>query len=95
LLADAVDRGLRAQQPGSLLSCCADLSLPGKAYDPSKPVFPASDWRMLKPWDICSKPALSMPRLIVAAAIRHQLEIIGDDEEMRRISATHAFTMIW
>jgi PIN domain nuclease of toxin-antitoxin system len=34
-------------------------------------------------------------RLIVETAMRHQLEIIGDDEEMRRISATHAFTMIW
>lgn len=34
-------------------------------------------------------------RLIVATAIRHQLEIIGNDEEMRHISATHAFTMIW
>lgn len=34
-------------------------------------------------------------RLIVATAMRHQLEIIGDDEEMRHISATHAFTMIW
>jgi PIN domain nuclease of toxin-antitoxin system len=34
-------------------------------------------------------------RLIVATAMRHQLEIIGDDEEMRRISETHAFTMIW
>jgi PIN domain nuclease of toxin-antitoxin system len=34
-------------------------------------------------------------RLIVATAIRHQLEIIGDDAEMRHISATHGFTMIW
>lgn len=34
-------------------------------------------------------------RLIVATAIRHQLEIIGDDAEMRRISATHGFTMLW
>lgn len=34
-------------------------------------------------------------RLIVATAMRHQLEIIGDDEEMRHISATHGFTMIW
>jgi hypothetical protein len=49
LLADAVDRGLKAQQPGSLLSCCADLSLPGKAYDPSAPAIPIRDWKMLKP----------------------------------------------
>jgi len=49
LLADAVDRGLKAQQPGSLLECCADLSLPGKNYDPSTPAIPPSDWRMLKP----------------------------------------------
>lgn len=34
-------------------------------------------------------------RLIVATAIRHQLEIIGDDAEMRQISATHGFTMLW
>ena len=34
-------------------------------------------------------------RLIVATAMRHQLEIIGDDEEMRHVSATHGFTMIW
>jgi PIN domain nuclease of toxin-antitoxin system len=34
-------------------------------------------------------------RLIVATAIRHQLEIIGDDDEMRHISATHAFNLIW
>jgi PIN domain nuclease of toxin-antitoxin system len=34
-------------------------------------------------------------RLIVATALRHQLPIIGADEEMRRISATHGFTMIW
>ena len=34
-------------------------------------------------------------RLIVATAVRHQLEIIGDDEEMRHISATHGFMMIW
>ena len=34
-------------------------------------------------------------RLIVATAIRHQLPIIGDDEEIRHISATHGFTMIW
>jgi len=34
-------------------------------------------------------------RLIVATAIRHQLEIIGDDAEMRHISARHGFTMFW
>ena len=34
-------------------------------------------------------------RLIVATAIRHQLEIIGDDAEMRHISSTHGFAMIW
>jgi PIN domain nuclease of toxin-antitoxin system len=34
-------------------------------------------------------------RLIVATAIRHQLEIIGDDAEMRHISATHGITMLW
>ena len=48
LLAEAVDRGLKAQQPGALLGCCADLSLPGKAYDPSKPIIPAHEWQMLK-----------------------------------------------
>ena len=49
LLADAVDRGLKAQQPGALLGCCADLSLPGKAYDASAPAIPLRDWKMLKP----------------------------------------------
>jgi len=34
-------------------------------------------------------------RLIVATALRHQLEIIGDDTEMAHISATHGFTIIW
>ena len=48
LLAEAVDVGLRAQQPGSLLNCCADISLPGKPYDPSHPVIPAGEWDMLK-----------------------------------------------
>jgi hypothetical protein len=49
LLAEAVDRGLQTQQPGSLLGCCASLSQPGKAYDPSLPVIPSQDWDMLKP----------------------------------------------
>lgn len=48
LLAEAVDRGLQAQQPGALLDCCADLSLPGKAYDPSFPAIPPQEWDMLK-----------------------------------------------
>lgn len=49
LLAEVVTRGLNAQQPGGLLSCCADLSRPGKAYDPSAPAIPVRDWKMLKP----------------------------------------------
>jgi len=48
LLAEAVDRGLKAQQPGALLGCCADLSQPGKAYDPSLPAIPPQDWDMLR-----------------------------------------------
>jgi hypothetical protein len=48
LLADAVVRGLKDQQPGSLLDCCADLALRGKAYNPSAPAIPVSDWEMLK-----------------------------------------------
>jgi len=34
-------------------------------------------------------------RLIVATAVRHQLEIIGNDAEMRHIAATHGFGMVW
>lgn len=34
-------------------------------------------------------------RLIVATALRHQLEIIGNDAEMRHISATHGFGILW
>jgi PIN domain nuclease of toxin-antitoxin system len=34
-------------------------------------------------------------RIIVATAMGRQLEIIGDDAEMRHISATHGFGMIW
>jgi len=34
-------------------------------------------------------------RLIVATALRHQLEIIGNDSEMRHIASTHGFGMIW
>ncbi|HEX3730417.1 MAG TPA: PIN domain-containing protein [Opitutaceae bacterium] len=34
-------------------------------------------------------------RLIVATAIRYQLPIIGDDAEMRHISASHGFQLIW
>lgn len=34
-------------------------------------------------------------RLIVATALRHQLEIIGNDAEMRHIASTHGFGMIW
>lgn len=48
LLAEAVDRGLKAQQPGALLGCCADLSQPGKTYDVSLPAIPPKDWDMLK-----------------------------------------------
>ena len=52
---------------------------------------------MVMPWKRKDGKEHSDPadRLIVATAIRHQLEIIGDDEEMRRISATHGFAMLW
>lgn len=49
LLAETVERGLKAEEPGGLLGCCTDLSRPGKAYDPSAPVIPPQDWEMLKP----------------------------------------------
>jgi len=48
LLAEAVERGLEAEQPGALLGCCANLSKPGRPYDPSAPVIPEEEWEMLK-----------------------------------------------
>jgi hypothetical protein len=48
LLAEAVERGLRAEQPGSLLDCCADLSRRSRPYDPSAPVIPVGEWELLK-----------------------------------------------
>ncbi|HEX3730416.1 MAG TPA: hypothetical protein VHV47_11470 [Opitutaceae bacterium] len=49
LLAEAVERGLKSQQPGALLGCCTDISLPGRPYDPGAPVIPTEDWEMLRP----------------------------------------------
>jgi len=49
LLAEAVERGLRDQQPGSLLVCCAGLSQPGKPHDAYAPAIPLDEWKMLSP----------------------------------------------
>jgi hypothetical protein len=47
VLAEAVHNGLRSEQPGNLLGCCAHLSLPGKPYDPSAAVIPLRNWKIL------------------------------------------------
>jgi hypothetical protein len=49
LLAEAVERGLQPQQPGALLGCCAEISLPGSPYQPEAAAIPAEDWDMLRP----------------------------------------------